>query len=298
MTANVFTHPDCLRHDAGPGHPETAERLAAVLTRLGADPTVAVRQAAAGTREELLLVHPEGHLVRLEELARSGGGVISLDTVMNEASWSAVLGATGAVTAALVEAHAGGHHTFAAVRPPGHHALAARAMGFCLVNNVVVAARQAQRLGRQRVLIVDWDVHHGNGTQALMEADASIRYVSLHQHPWYPGTGMAEERGVGNVFNVPRGPGAPAARYVADLWAAILSATDDWSPDMILLSAGYDAMLGDPLGGFTLEPADYAGLVARLRDRLPLVPIVGLLEGGYAPARVAEGVWATVRALE
>ena len=298
MTVDVFTHPDCLRHDPGSGHPETPKRLTAVLARLAPDPMVRLHQVAAGSREDLLLVHPEGHLVRLEEMARSGGGVISLDTVMNQASWSAVLGATGAVTAALVEAHAGGHHTFAAVRPPGHHALATRAMGFCLVNNVIVAARQAQRLGRQRLLIIDWDVHHGNGTQALMEADPSIRYVSLHQHPWYPGTGMAEERGVGNVFNVPRGPGAPAARYVADLWAAIVSATDGWSPDAILLSAGFDAMLGDPLGGFTLEPEDYSGLVTRLRERLPRVPIVGLLEGGYAPARVAEGVWATVRALE
>jgi acetoin utilization deacetylase AcuC-like enzyme len=109
---------------------------------------------------------------------------------------------------------------------------------------------------------------------------------------------MAEERGVGNVFNVPRGPGAPAARYVADLWATIVTATDDWSPELILLSAGYDAMLGDPLGGFTLEPADYATLVTRLRERLPQVPIVALLEGGYAPARVADGVWATVAALD
>ena len=297
MTALVFTHPDCLRHDPGAGHPETPERLSAVLARLATDPMVQVRQAAAGAREDLLLVHPDGHLLRLEEMARDGGGVISLDTVMNAASWRAVLGATGAVTAALASAHAGQRHAFAAVRPPGHHALAARAMGFCLVNNVIVAARQAQRLGRERVLIIDWDVHHGNGTQALMETEPTIRYVSLHQHPWYPGTGMAEERGVGNVFNVPRGPGVPAVRYVADLWAAVVTASDGWTPDLLLLSAGYDAMLGDPLGGFTLEPADYAELVARLRERFPQVPIVGLLEGGYAPARVAEGVWATVRAL-
>lgn len=298
VTTLVFTHAACLQHDPGPGHPETPERLAAVLDRLGSDPAIRVQHAVAGRREDLLLVHPAGHLVRVEEIAHAGGGVISLDTVMNAASWRAVLGATGAVTAALMEAHTGCQHTFAAVRPPGHHALASRAMGFCLVNNVVVAARQAQRLGRALVLIIDWDVHHGNGTQALVETDAMIRYVSLHQHPWYPGTGMAEERGVGNVFNVPRAGGAPRARYVADLWAAIVSATDGWSPDLILLSAGYDAMLGDPLGEFTLEAADYAALVGRLRERLPTVPIVGLLEGGYAPARVAEGVWATVHALD
>jgi acetoin utilization deacetylase AcuC-like enzyme len=170
-------------------------------------------------------------------------------------------------------------------------------MGFCLVNNVVVAARQAQRLGRERVLIIDWDVHHGNGTQALVETDQSVRYVSLHQHPWYPGTGMAEERGVGNIFNVPRGPGAPPELYDEDLWAAIVAAIRHWPPEMILLSAGYDAMSGDPLGGFTLEPGDFARLTLRLREALPAVPIVGLLEGGYIPSRVAEGVAATVEAL-
>jgi acetoin utilization deacetylase AcuC-like enzyme len=130
-----------------------------------------------------------------------------------------------------------------------------------------------------------------------MQHDPSIRYVSLHQHPWYPGTGMAEERGVGNVFNVPRGPGAPAERYVDDLWAAIVAATDGWTPDLLLVSAGFDAMRGDPLGGFTLEAAHYADLTHRLRERLPTVPIVGLLEGGYVPERVAAGVLAHVRAL-
>jgi acetoin utilization deacetylase AcuC-like enzyme len=208
-----------------------------------------------------------------------------------------VLGATGAVRSALEHAHAGGGHAFAAVRPPGHHALAQRAMGFCLVNNVVVAARAAQRLERERVLIVDWDVHHGNGTQALIEHDESLRYVSLHQHPWYPGTGMAGERGVGNVFNVPRGPDAPPNLYVEDLWAAVEAATNHWKPELILLSAGYDAMAGDPLGGFTLEPAHYGQLTLRLRERMPDVPIVGLLEGGYLPLRLAEGVAATVAAL-
>jgi acetoin utilization deacetylase AcuC-like enzyme len=136
-------------------------------------------------------------------------------------------------------------------------------MGFCLVNNVVVAARHAQGAELERVLIVDWDVHHGNGTQALVEADATIRYVSLHQHPWYPGTGMADERGVGNVFNVPRGPGRPAEQYVADLWSAIEAATSSWTPHLTLISAGFDAMRGDPLGGFTLEPGHYAELTRR-----------------------------------
>jgi acetoin utilization deacetylase AcuC-like enzyme len=148
------------------------------------------------------------------------------------------------------------------------------------------------------VLIIDWDVHHGNGTQALVETDPTLRYVSLHQYPWYPGTGAADERGVGNVFNVPRGPGKPPELYVGDLWAAIVAATTDWVPDLLLVSAGFDAMAGDPLGGFTLEPEHYADLTDRLRHHFPEVPIVGMLEGGYRPERLAEGVLAHLRALD
>jgi acetoin utilization deacetylase AcuC-like enzyme len=247
--------------------------------------------------EDLLAVHPEGYLARLEEISDSGGGVLFLDTVMNEASWAAVRGATGALRAAVDHAGSEAGNAFAAVRPPGHHAMAQRAMGFCLVNNAIVGARHAQSLGRERVLIIDWDVHHGHGTQALMEQDPSIRYISLHQHPWYPGTGMAHERGVGNVFNVPRGPGMPAELYVDDLWAAIVTATTAWEPGLILVSAGFDAMNGDPLGGFTLEPPHYAELTTRLRERLPQAPIVGVLEGGYIPDRIAEGVAAHAGAL-
>ena len=172
-------------------------------------------------------------------------------------------------------------------------------MGFCLFANAAIAARHAQVAhGLGRIAVVDFDVHHGNGTQALMERDPSVRYVSLHQHPWYPGTGMAEERGVGNVFNVPRGPGRPAAMYVEDLWSAIVAATEGWKPELVLVSAGFDAMAGDPLGGFTLEAGHYRDLTIRLRDRLPDVPAVGLLEGGYVPTRLAEGVLAHVAALD
>jgi acetoin utilization deacetylase AcuC-like enzyme len=297
MTVPVFTHPDCLRHDPGPDHPETPARLRVLLERARQTREVAVIEAAAVSREPLLMVHPEGYLRGVQAMSERGGGVLFLDTVLNQFSWAAALGAVGAVLEAVDYAHAGRGHAFAAVRPPGHHALASKGMGFCLVNNVVVAAKHAQRAGRERVLIVDWDVHHGNGTQALVETDPTIRYVSLHQHPWYPGTGMADERGVGNVFNVPRGPRLPASLYVGDLWAAIVAATTEWEPELLLVSAGFDAMTGDPLGGFTLEPEHYADLTRRLRERLPRTPIVGLLEGGYAPPRVADGVLAHVTAL-
>jgi acetoin utilization deacetylase AcuC-like enzyme len=169
-------------------------------------------------------------------------------------------------------------------------------MGFCLLNNVVVAARNAlEEWGAARVLIVDWDVHHGNGTQALVERDDRVRYVSLHQWPWYPGTGPAHERGVGNIFNLPRPPGLPRSRYVGDLQAAVERAVDGWIPDLILLSAGFDALAGDPLGGFTLEPEDYATWVTSWKGIG--APIVSVLEGGYAPQRVAAAAVAHVYAL-
>jgi acetoin utilization deacetylase AcuC-like enzyme len=267
----VFTHPDCVRHDPGAGHPETPARLQAVLARLAREPLVDLRQATPASPELLLTTHPEHHLQLLQAISEQGGGAVSLDTAASAASWAAVLAATGSVREALRHAMDTGGHAF--------------------------AARAAQAEGRERILIVDWDVHHGNGTQALMEHDATIRFVSMHQHPWYPGTGMAHERGVGNVFNVPRGAGAPRSLYVEDLWSAVHAATEGWPPDLLLISAGYDAMLGDPLGGFTLEPEDYASLTTRLRERFPSAPIVALLEGGYDPARLSEGVAATVGAM-
>ena len=299
MPVPVFSHPRCLDHDPGTGHPERPARLKAVLRGVrGAG--YEVREAAPATVAALAGVHPPEYAELLERLSAGGAAMIGQDTILNSASWDAALAGLGQILAAVDHAHAGKGNAFAAVRPPGHHALADRAMGFCLLANAVLAARHAQRLGRSRVLIVDWDVHHGNGTQALIEHDPSIRFVSMHQWPWYPGTGAAQERGVGNVFNVPRPAGLPAigpGGYVESLWGWIEIAGKEWSPDLILLSAGYDSMTGDPLGGFTLEPEHYTTWVTRLRERFVGVPIVGLLEGGYAPERLAAGVMATVKAL-
>ncbi len=298
MSVPVFTHPDCLKHDPGADHPETPARLRVLLEHLSREPSVRLIESRPVAREALLLVHSDGYLTTVEGLSKRGGGALFLDTVLNEWSWDAAVAAVGAALAAVDQAHESGSHGFAAVRPPGHHALASKGMGFCLVNNVVIAARHAQRKGHDRVLIIDWDVHHGNGTQALVEADASMRYVSLHQWPWYPGTGAAHERGVGNIFNVPRGPGLPPSLYVDDLWAAIRAATTDWRPDLVLISAGFDAMKGDPLGGFTLEPEHYAILTNRLRESLPSTLLVGMLEGGYIPMRLAGGAAAHIAALQ
>ncbi|HEU5357519.1 MAG TPA: histone deacetylase [Gemmatimonadales bacterium] len=293
----IFTHPDCLLHDPGQGHPEVPERLRTVLDR-ARSAKHEVREAAAAAIDALQDIHPDAYVRDIESMCLRGGAIIGQDTVLNRSSYAAALGGLGAILAAVEHAHAGRGNAFAAVRPPGHHALRDRAMGFCIFANAVVAARHAQRLGRARVLIVDWDVHHGNGTQALVEHDATISYVSMHQWPWYPGTGAAAERGVGNVFNVPQGPGLPAARYVEDLWAAVEAAARFAPPDAVILSAGYDSMRGDPLGGFTLEPADYATWTARIRERFPRAPLIGVLEGGYAPARLADGVAATVGAMD
>jgi acetoin utilization deacetylase AcuC-like enzyme len=295
--APVFTHRACLAHDPGPGHPETVARLPAILARLRQEAEARIIETPAADRAPLLQVHPPTHLDYLESVSRQGGGRVESDTVLNEQSWAAVLGATGAVETGLRHVLEMRENAFLAIRPPGHHALLAHPMGFCLVNNVVVAARSAQALGRRQVLIVDWDVHHGNGTQDLVYQDPSIRFVSLHQYPWYPGTGASDETGVGNVFNVPRPPGLPPARYLTDLWNAVERATAGWKPEIVLISAGFDAMAGDPLGGFTLEPDHYSEWTHRLRDHLPAVPILSMLEGGYAPERVAEGVLAHARAL-
>jgi len=299
MAVPIVHHPACSLHNPGPGHPERPARIEAVLAALRA-PELGValtwHEARSASRRELERVHPAPYLDGLERLARSGGGALDPDTIMSAASWEAVCAAAG-VALAAVELGLGAGGAFGAARPPGHHALAAHAMGFCLVNNVVVAARHAQHLGASRVLIVDWDVHHGNGTQALVEHDATIRYVSLHQHPWYPGTGAEDERGVGNVFNVPRPPGLPRAQYVRDLLAAVDAALTGWRPAMVLVSAGFDSLAGDPLGGFTLEPEDVTTWTTALRERVTPAPVVGVLEGGYRLDLLAGGVQAHVRAL-
>lgn len=293
----VFTSPRCLGHDAGPGHPETSARLAALLDALRQRPGIPVVASGAADRQDLRLVHPEPYLAMLDALDARGGGTLDPDTSMRPGSWDAALEGAGAVLAAMRHTLAGAGPAFAAVRPPGHHCLADRAMGFCLLANVAIAARAALQAGGRRVLIIDWDVHHGNGTQALVEREPAIRFVSLHESPGWPGTGLASERGVGNIFNVPRGPGLPPARYVEDLWAAIVEATTQWRPDLILISAGFDAMHGDPLGGFTLEPAHYAEWTRRLRSTWPETPIASALEGGYVPSRLAAGVLEHLEAL-
>ena len=299
MSVAVVWNSACRHHYAGAGHPERPQRFEVVLEALRRPelaPLVTWAEAPAATRATIERVHPARYLDMLEALAARGGGALDADTFLGPRSMESVLACAGVALEAVEQGMRGGT-AFGITRPPGHHALAERAMGFCFLNSVVLAARHAQALGCARVLIVDWDVHHGNGTQALIEHDPSIRYVSLHQYPWYPGTGAADERGVGNVFNVPRPGGLPRPVYVRDFLGGVDAALAQWSPDILLVSAGFDSLAGDPLGEFTLEPDDIVHWTETLRQRMGTRPVVGVLEGGYRLDLLAAGVVAFVRAL-
>lgn len=301
MPVAVVWNPACRHHYGGAGHPERPQRFEAVLEALRRPeltPLISWVEAPPATRAAIERVHPPAYVDMLEALVARGGGALDADTFLGPRSWESVLASAGVALAAVEQGlKAGGGGAFGITRPPGHHALAARAMGFCFLNNVVLAARHAQALGCARVLIVDWDVHHGNGTQALVEHDPSIRFVSMHQYPWYPGTGAADERGVGNVFNIPRPGGLPRNGYVRDFLAGVDAALTQWSPDLLLISAGFDSLAGDPLGEFTLEPDDIAHWTVALRERMGTRPVIGVLEGGYRLDLLAAGVVAHVRAL-
>ena len=239
----------------------------------------------------------------MRQIAERGGGLLDADTVVSPGSWDAATAAVGAVLTA-VDLSLGGEavRSFCAVRPPGHHALRDRGMGFCLFGNIALGAWHARaRHGIARVLIVDWDVHHGNGTQALVESDADLRFVSMHQWPWYPGTGAADDRGPhGTVRNVPLPPGLAPEVYRSALLDAVDNVTRGWTPELVLVSAGFDSLRGDPLGGFTLELGDVTALTQALVERAGVWcggRVVSALEGGYDPARVAQAVVTHLRAL-
>ena len=307
MTVAFISHADCGRHDTGWRHPEHVGRLRGITRALRDDvalfQAVLHHEARHASRDELLAVHDAGYVDRVRELAAGGGGNLDPDTVTSAGSWDAAAASAGAVLDAVDMAFDGrAARAFCAVRPPGHHALRSRAMGFCLFGNVALGARYARtRHGAAHVLIVDWDVHHGNGTQALVETDPGIHFVSMHQWPWYPGTGAASDRGPHHtVFNVPMPPGRPADEYVDALTAAIDRATAGWTPDLVLVSAGFDSLQGDPLGGFTLEVEHIGALTRQVRDRASDWcdgRVVSVLEGGYDPARLGQAAVAHLRGL-
>jgi len=274
--------------------------LRAITRALRDDPdlfhTVEHLEGRHASIEEIELAHDPAYIASVRVLAEQGGGRLDADTVASSGSWDAATAGAGCVLSA-VDLSVGGIHprSFCAVRPPGHHAVHNRAMGFCLFGNVAIAAHYAIRKhGVRRVLIVDWDVHHGNGTQALVQSDPNIHFVSMHQWPWYPGTGAAEDRGPHNtIWNLPMAPGLPRSEYIEVLERGIDAASSGFIPDLILISAGFDSLAGDPLGGFTLELDDFEALTRSLVARAESWcggRIVSALEGGYAPDRVAQAV--------
>ncbi|HEX3533894.1 MAG TPA: histone deacetylase [Gemmatimonadaceae bacterium] len=298
MRAAFISNSDCGRHDTGWGHPEHVGRLRAITRALREDPEffhgVEHLEGRHATIDELELVHDTGYIRGVKQLAQSGGGRLDADTVTSSGSWEAATAGAGCILSAVDLSVAGVHpRSFCAVRPPGHHAVHNRSMGFCLFGNVALAAHYARKKhGLQRILILDWDVHHGNGTQALVQKEPDIHFVSMHQWPWYPGTGAAEDRGPhGTVWNVPKRPGLPRAEYVTAFESAIDAATRGFVPDLILISAGFDSLAGDPLGGFTLEVDDFESLTTSVVERADSWchgRVVSALEGGYAPDRLAQ----------
>ena len=317
MAANtaLVGHHACGLHDTGWGHPEHQGRLPAILSAIEKDTPALIdhleqREAIVADPALLELVHPRAHVDAVRaavERTRAAGQSLHLDadTVVSAASWDAALAAVGcAVTAVDLVLDGSYDGAFALSRPPGHHAPADRAMGFCLFNNVAVAARHAQRRGADRVLIVDWDVHHGNGTQDIFYADGSVYYLSTHLSPHYPGTGPAEERGTSAgrnaTRNVPMPHGIGPDEYHRRFDAALDATLAEFSPDLVIMSAGFDCLAGDPLGGMLLEPGDLHRITLRLRDATRATTggrVVAALEGGYAPPRVGKGVVAVLRAL-
>ncbi|MDJ0389031.1 histone deacetylase family protein [Roseomonas sp. E05] len=306
MSVLLVSHHACLGHSNGPDHPECPDRLRAVLAALEAEEFAHLlrEEAPRASLEQLCRVHPEAYVRGLLDIRPAEGEWVPLDgdTGMAAGSAEAALRAAGAGVAA-VDAVCRGEvrRAFCAVRPPGHHAEPRRPMGFCLFANAAVAARHAQAAhGIGRVAILDFDVHHGNGTQAVVERDPGILFASTHQSPCYPGTGEATERGVGNVFNAPLPPGATGEAFRAAWAERLLPAVQDFAPGLIVISAGFDAHARDPLAQLRLREPDFEWITAeicRLAERACGGRVVSTLEGGYDLDALAASAASHVRAL-
>jgi acetoin utilization deacetylase AcuC-like enzyme len=316
VESGFYLHRASPLHDTGWGHPEHQGRIRALASAVGRDMLdlhgrVEQREGADAVVEDLLRVHTHAHVDRIREacsLARERRTLVALDedTKVSSASWEAAIGSAGSAIAAAGAVARGELRTaFVAARPPGHHATPDRAMGFCLFNSIAIVARWLQANGHaERVLIVDWDVHHGNGTQDVFYEDPSVYFLSLHQWPHWPGTGAASERGAGAgegyTLNVPLPAGTPRGEHRLRFERALEQVGRDFRPDFVLVSSGFDAMAGDPLGGLLLEPEDMHAMTRHLIEGVASAcdgRVVALLEGGYHPERLGLGTAAVIRAL-
>jgi acetoin utilization deacetylase AcuC-like enzyme len=316
VTTGFYLHPASPLHDTGWNHPEHQGRMRALASTVGRDMLtlhghVVQQEPDEGDEADLLRVHDERlveQVRRAVDLARRQEAIVTLDadTKVSAASWDAALGSVGAgVAAARAVVEGVVRNAFVASRPPGHHATPSRAMGFCLFNNVAVTARWLQAMGHaERVLIVDWDVHHGNGTQDAFYDDPSVFYLSLHQAPHYPGTGGASETGAGKgegaTLNVPLPAGTSRADYLDAFDRALDETARRFRPDFVLVSAGFDVLAGDPLGGMLLEPEDLHRMTGRVAEWATEAcdgRVVAFLEGGYDPKRLGEGTVSVIRAM-
>jgi acetoin utilization deacetylase AcuC-like enzyme len=307
MTTGLFTHPACFEHVTPAGHPERVERLAAVLVALDADPfRPLVRiEAPRADNEALVSAHDRALVDEILSVQVEPGRFarIDADTCMSAGSAEAALRAAGAVMEAVDVVMAGRlSNAFCAIRPPGHHAERTRSMGFCLFNNIAVGALHARTAhGLDRVAVVDFDVHHGNGTQDIFFSDPDLFYASTHQFPLYPGTGLPSERGVdGNIVNVPLPPGTGSAEFRAAFEGQVLPALAEFGPQFVFISSGFDAHEADPLASLRLQSADFGWATERLCEvaaRACDGRVVSALEGGYDLAALGESAAAHVSAL-
>lgn len=304
MATLLFTDPRFAEHSVSPGHPERPERLVAVergLATSGVGDDVAVVQPREATRDELTLVHEAEYLDSLERFCRSGGGHLDPDTTAVPGSWQAAMLAAGSGLDAIERLRGAEADTaFCAVRPPGHHARASRAMGFCLINNVAVAAKALAESG-ERVVIVDIDAHHGNGTQEMFWNDPCVTYISIHQFPMYPGSGRADEIGgpeaPGGIVNIPVPAHTSGDTYRRAIDEIIVPLTERIAPTWMLLSTGFDAHRADPITDLGLSSGDYGDLTARLIHLVPAAHTIVFLEGGYDLEAVADSTAATLAAM-
>jgi len=305
MTTLLLTHPACLEHDTGFGHPESADRLRAIDDALSGDTfkNLQREEAPRADLSQIERLHPKAYVETVHaEIPKQHHNWLDPDTVVSPGSWEAALRAAGAIIRAVDQVAAGhADNAFCAVRPPGHHAEPSHAMGFCLFNNVAIGALHARVAhGAKRLAIVDFDVHHGNGTQAAFWTDRDVFYGSTHQMPLFPGTGALDETGVGNIFNAPLAPGDGSEEFRAAYEDRILPALDTFAPDFLLVSAGFDAHLKDPLAQLRLLEPDFAWVTEKLLQAAAKHTggkLVSTLEGGYDLDALAASTAVHVQAL-